>query len=169
MSLSQIHEAPFIMSKITQSFHECSVVQWKFCTRFSFIYFLFDFFQFTNGYNFVVQFVPVPIDHNLFCVLGSNSVSLSSKISLVNGLNPGVSVVCLVWSEHHLQTNHRINWDSAEYIIYSPGYYQRLTLESWFTKLEKTPLNRCHQLPGLTNDELPTPRQTNNRLNRQFD
>ena len=75
MSLSQIHEAPFIMSKITQSFHECSVVQWNFCTRFSFIYFLFDFFQFTNGYNFVVQFVPVPIDHNLFCVLGSNSVS----------------------------------------------------------------------------------------------
>ena len=47
---------------------------------------------------------------------------------------------------HHLQTNHRIDWDS-ECITYSTNYYQRLTLESWFTDLEQTPLNRCLQLP----------------------
>ena len=33
-------------------------------------------------------------------------------------------------AEHHLQTNHRIDWDSAECVIYSTDYYQRLTLES---------------------------------------
>ena len=48
-------------------------------------------------------------------------------------------------AEHHLQTDHRIDWDSAECVIYSTDYYQRLTLESWFTNLEQTPLNRCQQ------------------------
>ena len=51
-------------------------------------------------------------------------------------------------AEHHLQTNHRIDWDSAECVIYSNDCYQRLTLESWFTNLEQTPLNRCQQLPA---------------------
>ena len=51
-------------------------------------------------------------------------------------------------TEHHLQTNHRIDWDSAECVIYSTDYYQRLTLEGWFTNLEQTPLNRCQQLPA---------------------
>ena len=51
-------------------------------------------------------------------------------------------------AEHHLQTNHRIDWDSAECVIYSTDYYQRLTLEIWFTNLEQTPLNRCQQLPA---------------------
>ena len=32
-------------------------------------------------------------------------------------------------------------------ITYSTDYYQRLTLESWFTNLEQTPLNRSQQLP----------------------
>ena len=52
----------------------------------------------------------------------------------------------------------RIDWDSAERVIYSTDYYQRLTLESWFTNLEQTPLNRCQQLPAPY-------KQTNNRLN----
>ena len=51
-------------------------------------------------------------------------------------------------AEHHLQTNHRIDWDSAECITFSTNYYQRLTLESWFTNLEEKPLNRCLQLPA---------------------
>ena len=50
-------------------------------------------------------------------------------------------------AEHHLKTNHRIDWDSAECVTYSTDYYQRITLESWFTNLEQTPLNRCQQLP----------------------
>ena len=44
-------------------------------------------------------------------------------------------------SEHHRQTNHRIDWDSAKCLTYSTNYFQRLTLESWFTNLEQTPLN----------------------------
>ena len=47
-------------------------------------------------------------------------------------------------AEHHLQTNERTN----ECITYSTNYNQRLTLESWFTNLEQTPLNRCLQLPA---------------------
>ena len=31
-------------------------------------------------------------------------------------------------------------------ITYSTDYYQRLSLESWFTNLEQTPLNRSQQL-----------------------
>ena len=51
-------------------------------------------------------------------------------------------------AEHNqLKTNHRIDWDSAECVTYSTDYYQRITLESWFTNLEQTPLNRCQQLP----------------------
>ena len=45
-------------------------------------------------------------------------------------------------AEHHLKTKHQIDWDSATCITYSTDYYQRLTLESWFTNLEQTPLNR---------------------------
>ena len=51
-------------------------------------------------------------------------------------------------AEHHLQTNHRIDWDSAKCITYCTNYYERLTLESWFTNLEQTPLNRSVQLPA---------------------
>ena len=69
-------------------------------------------------------------------------------------------------SEHHRQTNHRIDWDSAKCLTYSTNYFQRLTLESWFTNLEQTPLNRCQQLPApykrLINDvNKPTNRPTN--------
>ena len=47
-------------------------------------------------------------------------------------------------AEHHLQTKHRIDWDSATCtcITYFTDYYQRLTLESWFINLEQMPLNR---------------------------
>ena len=50
-------------------------------------------------------------------------------------------------AEHHLQTNHRIDWDSATCVTYNTNYYQRIILESWFTNLEQTPINRCLQLP----------------------
>ena len=49
-------------------------------------------------------------------------------------------------AEHHLRTKHWIDWDSSTCITYSTDYYQRLTLESWFTNLEQTPLNRPHLL-----------------------
>ncbi|CAH3178855.1 unnamed protein product, partial [Porites evermanni] len=45
-------------------------------------------------------------------------------------------------------TKHQMDWDSATCITYSTDYYQRLTLESWFTNLEQTPLNRSQQLPA---------------------
>ena len=51
-------------------------------------------------------------------------------------------------AEYHLQTKHQIDWDSATCITYSIDYHQRLTLESWFTNLEQTPLNRSQQLPA---------------------
>ena len=51
-------------------------------------------------------------------------------------------------AEHHLQTKHQIDWDSVTCITYSTDYYQRLTLESWFTNLEQMPLNRSQQLPA---------------------
>ena len=41
-----------------------------------------------------------------------------------------------------------IDWEFATCITYSTDYYRRLTLESWFTNLEQTPLNRRQQLPA---------------------
>ena len=49
---------------------------------------------------------------------------------------------------HHQLTNHNIDWDSAQCLTYSINYFQRLTLESWYTNLAQTPLNRCQQLPA---------------------
>ena len=51
-------------------------------------------------------------------------------------------------AEHHLKTKQQIDWDSATCITYSTDYYQRLTLESWFTNLEQTSLNRSQHLPA---------------------
>ena len=47
---------------------------------------------------------------------------------------------------------------------YSTNCYQRLTLECWFTNLEKTPLNRGQQLPAPYKrliDEIKHERQEN--------
>ena len=49
---------------------------------------------------------------------------------------------------HHQLTNHNIDWISAQCLTYSTNYFQRLTLESWYTNLEQTPLNRFQQLPA---------------------
>ena len=52
-------------------------------------------------------------------------------------------------AEHHLKTKHQIDWDSATCITYSTDYYQRLTLESWFTNKEQT--KRQSRSPGRSN------------------
>ena len=51
-------------------------------------------------------------------------------------------------AEHHLQKKNQVDWDSATYITYSTHYYQRITLEKWFTNLQQTPLNPSQQLPA---------------------
>ena len=51
-------------------------------------------------------------------------------------------------AEHHLQTKTEVKWDSTTRFTYSTDYYQRLTLERWFTYLEQTPLNRSQWLPA---------------------
>ena len=44
------------------------------------------------------------------------------------------------------QTNHRIDWDSAECVIYSTDYYQRLTLEAGYV----------YQLGANATEPMPT-------------
>ena len=65
------------------------------------------------------------------------------------------------------RTNHNIDWDSAQCLTYSTNYFQRLTLESWYTNLDQTPLNRCQQLPPpykrLIHDRNETDKRTSNR------
>ena len=65
---------------------------------------------------------------------------------------------------HHQLTNHNIDWDSAQCLTYTAKYFQQLTLESWYTNLEQTPLNRCQQLPApykrLIHDGNETDEQT---------
>ena len=47
-----------------------------------------------------------------------------------------------------LNTIYRRNIKSTGTLRHSTDYYQRLTLESWFTNLEQTPLNRSQKLPA---------------------
>ena len=47
---------------------------------------------------------------------------------------------------HHQLTNHNIAWDTAQCLTYITNYFQRLTLESWYTNLEQTPL-KVHLTP----------------------
>ena len=49
---------------------------------------------------------------------------------------------------------------SATCIMYSTDYYQRLTLESWFTNLKQKPLNRNQQLPASPKQLIDGIRQT---------
>ena len=51
-------------------------------------------------------------------------------------------------SEHHRLKKRAIDWDSAQCLAYSTNQLQLLTLETWFTNLEQTPLTRCQQLPA---------------------
>ena len=44
---------------------------------------------------------------------------------------------------HHLEIRHIIDWDSATSLTFSTDYYQRITVESWFSNLQQTALNRC--------------------------
>ena len=67
-------------------------------------------------------------------------------------------------AEHHLQTNHRMDRDSAKCVTYSTNYY-RLTLESWFTNKRNSTVanNYLH----FTNDLLITStKRTKNRQKR---
>ena len=69
---------------------------------------------------------------------------------------------------HHQLTNHNNDWDSAQCLTYSTNYFQPLTLESWYTNLEQTPLNRCQQLPApykrlKQNRQNKTDKRTSNR------
>ena len=71
-------------------------------------------------------------------------------------------------SEHHRKTEHDIDWDSAECVIHSTNYYQRITLESWYTNLEREPLNRCQQLPAPYKrliEDIKRNRANNRRIN----
>ena len=69
---------------------------------------------------------------------------------------------------HHQLTNHNTDWDSAQCLTYSTNYFQRLTLESWYTNLEQTLLNSCQQLPApykrLIHDGNETDKRTSNGL-----
>ena len=52
-------------------------------------------------------------------------------------------------AEYHFQIKHQIDWDSATWLynVFYSLLSMSSTLESWFTNLEQTPLNRSQQLP----------------------
>ena len=49
-------------------------------------------------------------------------------------------------AEHHLKTSHAFDWDGATCLTYSIDYYQRITLESWFTNYKLPSLKLCEPL-----------------------
>ena len=53
-------------------------------------------------------------------------------------------------AEHHLQTKHQIATGTLRHVlrILQTTINESLSVESWFTNLEQTPLNRCQQLPA---------------------
>ena len=62
-------------------------------------------------------------------------------------------------AEHHLKASHAI--DPATCLTYSTDYYQRITLESWFTNLEeicpKSLSTSSRTLQTFTQQEIVTP------------
>ena len=68
---------------------------------------------------------------------------------------------------HHQLTNYNIDWDNAQCLTYRTNYFQRLTLESWYTNLEQTPLNRCQTLANdlSTTSTKPTNGLLTDRIN----
>ena len=75
--------------------------------------------------------------------IGETGRNLSTRLTEHKWVTRNGDVNCHI-AEHHLQTKHQIDLDSATCITYSTDYYQWLTLESWFTNLEQMPLN-CSQ------------------------
>ena len=53
-------------------------------------------------------------------------------------------------------------------LTYSTNYFQRLTLESWYTNQKQMPLNKCQPLPALykrlIHNVNETGKRTSNRL-----
>ena len=64
--------------------------------------------------------------------LGETGRNLSTRLTEHKGTTRNGDVNNHI-AKHHLQTKHQIDWDSATCIMYSTDYYQRLTLERWFT------------------------------------
>ena len=69
---------------------------------------------------------------------------------------------------HHQLTNHNIDWDTDQCLTYSTNYFQRLTLESWYTNLEQTPLKDVNSYRRLAykrliHDANKTDKRTSNR------
>ena len=79
--------------------------------------------------------------------LGENGRNLSTRLTEHKRATRNGDVNNHI-AEHYLKTKYQIDWDSATCVTYSTDFYQRLTLESWFTNLEQTPLNRSQQLPA---------------------
>ena len=74
--------------------------------------------------------------------LNVNEINLAVSRATRSSRSVKMSVALTNEIEHWLLLeNHRIVWDSAQCVIYSMDYCKRLTLESWFTNLEQTPLN----------------------------
>ena len=67
---------------------------------------------------------------------------------------------------HHQLSNHNIDWDSAQCSTYSAKYFQRLTLEIWYTNLEqiKRLLTDVNNYRRLINDLSTTEMKPTNRL-----
>ena len=75
---------------------------------------------------------------------------------------PTITLLCIInWQTPTL------SGDSAQCLTCSTNYFQRLTLESWYTNVEQTPLKRCQQLLApykrLIHDENETDKRTSNR------
>ena len=49
--------------------------------------------------------------------------------------------------EHHLKTNHIIDWVSAKRVTYSTDYYQRITLETTRQTNKRPPINFTNNGP----------------------
>ena len=70
------------------------------------------------------------------CILIKRELNQQSTITLLN-----------TFYRRNISWN-QMNWDSATCITCYTDYYQRLTLKSCLTNLEKTPQNRSQQLPA---------------------
>ena len=47
-----------------------------------------------------------------------------------------------------MSTKHQMNWEEAACLDFAANYYERMFLESWYTKSDNNSINICRDMPG---------------------
>lgn len=68
---------------------------------------------------------------------------------------------------HHMETKHRIDWESATCLDFTTNYFDRTFLESWYTNLDSNAINVCREFPRTYSRLLKNQKRTRHETTRE--